>query len=179
MLNNKQFKLLLENIQFKEKIKILLNKYHIKNYTINDDDSVDIDGDVDLSDMSLIELPFKFGKIKGHFICFNSQLINLVGAPQIVKGNFDCSSNQLTNLKGAPQIVEGDFDCSNNKLINLNDAPKILIRGFWLFNSEWEYLNPLKPKQEITLDNITDTYGEDEFINIKNKLYKDNRLIKR
>jgi len=250
MLNNKQFKLILENIQSREEIKVLLKKYHIdlsnfdiKNYTINDDGSVDIDGNINLCDMDLSELPFKFGKIKGNFICSYNQLTSLIGAPQEVGGNFSCTNNQLTNLISAPKNVEGNFDCSknqltslkgvsqemkgtfycsnnqltslkdapqkigknfscahnlltsligapknvkghfwcnNNQLTSLDGAPKVLLGGFWLRNNEWERLNPFKEQeQEKTLDDMIDTYGGGNYINVKEFLYKDNRLIKR
>jgi len=108
MLNNKQFKLLLENIQSKEEIKILLQKYNIKNYIINNDGSIDVNGDINLYNKKLTELPFKFGNVIGNFDCSHNQLTSLKGAPQIVY-DFHCSSNLLINLKGSPQEIGGSF----------------------------------------------------------------------
>lgn len=159
MLTNKQFKLLLENIQSREEIIALLKKYNIENYIINDDGSIDVNGHVSLIGIGLTKLPFKFGK---------------------VKGDFDCAHNFLTNLIGAPQIIEGDFTCQFNELINLEGVPKFIIGGFYLFKNEWERLNPFKEQeQEKTLDNMIDKYGKDNYINVKEFLYKDNKLIKR
>jgi hypothetical protein len=223
MLNNKQFKLLLENIQSREETVALLKKYNIENYIINDDGSIDVNENIYLNNKKLTKLPFKFGKVEGYFTCFNNKLINLDGAPKIIKGDFNCSSNRLTSLKGAPQNIEGnfhcdtnqlvnlegapqiikgnfncsynqlinligapkevkkDFICYSNKLISLEGAPEILLGGFWLLRSGWERLKKLKPElepeKEITLDDITDTYGDRFSINIKDFLYKDNRLI--
>jgi len=66
-------------------------------------------------------------------------------------------------------------------LISLEGAPEILEGGFWLFNDEWERLNLFKePEKEKTLDDITDRYiTHSKPINVKEFLYKDNRLIER
>jgi hypothetical protein len=243
MLNNKQFKLLLEDIQSKKEIEVLLKKYDIINYIINDDNSIDVNDKVWLKDKELTKLPFKFNKIKrgfychfnnltslegvpkivgedfhcsenqltslkgapqevggefdchsnkltslkgapqkigGEFDCYNNRLTNLIGAPQEVKGNFNCMSNQLTSLEGGPKIVKGKFVCDDNQLISLDGAPEILEGEFFLISEdEWEHLNPFKEQeQEVTLDDITDTYGG-RIIDVKKFLYKNNRLIKR
>ena len=62
----------------KEEIKTWLDKYEIKNYTISDDLTVEVNGGVDLSNKSLKEIPFKFKKINGFFDCsYNNQKIHL------------------------------------------------------------------------------------------------------
>jgi hypothetical protein len=71
-------------------IKSICQKYNIKNWTINEDGSVDVDGVVNLSGKGLTQLPLKFGK---------------------VSGGFYCSDNLLTSLEGAPIEVDGDFYC--------------------------------------------------------------------
>ncbi|NBO23267.1 hypothetical protein EBU94_08025, partial [bacterium] len=63
---------LFENTSFPtdhEEIKKICEKYKIYNYNINDDGSVDVDGDVDLSNKELTRLPIRFGKVSGSFIC--------------------------------------------------------------------------------------------------------------
>jgi len=184
MLNNKQFKSLLENIQSREEIKKLLKKYKINNYVINDDDSVDVNGFVDddsggidgvfLWRKGLTRIPINFRIVKGYFDCSGNQLTSLEGAPQKVTGQFDCSDNNLTSLEGSPQEVKGYFECGGNPLVNFKGVPRILTGKFLLYKSDWERLNPSK---EVTLDDITDRYGEDECINVKDYLYKDNKLI--
>ena len=42
------------------KINEICQKYDIENYTINDDNSIDVDGDVDLYKCELTELPLNF-----------------------------------------------------------------------------------------------------------------------
>ena len=39
----------------------ICKKYNITNYTINSDGSIDVDGDVNLSNRGLTKLPLKFG----------------------------------------------------------------------------------------------------------------------
>ena len=90
----------------------------------NPDSTVDVEGDVDLSNFNLKKLPFQFGKVTGNFYCAGSQLTSLQGAPKSVGGDFGCSYNLLTSLQGAPESVGRIFDCSNNQLTSLEGAPK-------------------------------------------------------
>jgi hypothetical protein len=55
-------------------------KYFIKNYTINEDMSIDVDGDVRIDGEKLTKLPLKFNKVGGHFHCFDNQLTTLEGS---------------------------------------------------------------------------------------------------
>ena len=90
------------------KIKGLCYKYGIKNYTINSDGTIDVDGDVNLSNYrnrpmgglpcsKLKKLPLKFRKVNGFFNCSGNELISLVGSP-ISVGDFNCSYNKLNSL---------------------------------------------------------------------------------
>jgi hypothetical protein len=110
--------------------------YGIRNYAINTDGTVDVDGDVDLRNRSLKELPLKFGRITVSFDCSGNQLTTLEGAPKEVGGGFDCSNNKLTTLEGAPKEVGGGFYCSNNKLTTLEGAPKEVGGGFYCHNNQ-------------------------------------------
>ena len=40
-------------------------------YTINDDGSIDVDGNVELGHRNLTKIPFKFRHIHGSFYCYN------------------------------------------------------------------------------------------------------------
>ena len=57
-------------------ISLICEKYGIKNYTINDDGSIDVNGDVYLSFKDLTELPLTFNKVTGYFNCYNNYLID-------------------------------------------------------------------------------------------------------
>jgi len=75
-----------------------IEKYYIRNYIFNDDFSIDVNGDVDLSYRGLTKIPIIFRN---------------------VTGDFDCSDNKLTSLKGGPETVGGDFYCYDNNLKSL------------------------------------------------------------
>jgi hypothetical protein len=89
--------------------------YGIKNYTINPDGSIDVDGNVHLHNRKLTKLPLKFNKVTGDFNCFWNNLTTLEGSPTYVSSWFDCSYNELTSLEGCPNYVD-NFVCSDNPL---------------------------------------------------------------
>ena len=95
-------------------------------YTINNDGSIDVDGIVDLSQMNLTKIPFKFRNVSGSFYCYNNQLTSLEDAPKTVGGSFYCDHNQLTSLDGAPNRVGGNFLCYNNPNLPYSELFKIV-----------------------------------------------------
>ena len=109
------------------------NAYGIKNYTINSDGSIDVDGNVYLHSPTLrylsgargrlVKLPLKFNVVYGDFLCFNNQLKTLEGGPKEVGGSFNCSDNELTSLVGAPIRVGDNFYCDHNELTTLEGGP--------------------------------------------------------
>ena len=99
-------------------ISLICKQYGIENYTVNDDGSIDVNGDVNLSWYKLIELPLRFNKVTGWFDCSNNNLTTLKGCPRWVGGSFSCQYNQLTSLEFSPDYVGGYFNCINNKLTN-------------------------------------------------------------
>ena len=68
----------------KEYIKSICQKYGIKNYTINDDGSIDVNGDVILSRIGFTKIPVKFKNVRGYFDCQDNQLTTLENAPQSI-----------------------------------------------------------------------------------------------
>ena len=112
------------NESTKEDIESICFKYGIKNYTINEDGTIDVDGDVNLSGKNIDKLPLKFGKVTGNFNCSYNQLTSLEGSPSEVGGDFICYQNKLTSLEGSPSRVGGSFYCSSNKLTSLEGSPK-------------------------------------------------------
>jgi len=99
-------------------------RYEIKNYTINDDLSIDVDGDVNLKGEGLEYLPLKFNYVSGYFGCSYNDLVSLKGSPQTVSGDFYCNSSGLKTLEGCPQTVGGDFNCYSNELKSLEGSPQ-------------------------------------------------------
>ena len=96
-----------------------LKKFGIKYYTINNDNTIDVNGDVELYYRNLTKIPFKFGKVTGDFDCSGNQLTSLEGCPKEVGGNFICRENNFKDLIGGPQEVGGDYVCYHNKLESL------------------------------------------------------------
>jgi len=133
----------LKNLSVGKKAQITkwLDSFSIKNYTINDDFTIDVNGDVDLDDQSLTCLPsfIKFNKISGYFYCSNNQLISLEGCPITVGGSFLCRNNQLTSLEGCPTIVGDNFSCSNNQLTSLESCPTIVGGAFYCYGNKKKF----------------------------------------
>ena len=125
----------------REEVEAICKKYKIQNYTINDDLSIDVDGDVDLHYRFLDFLPIKFGTVSGDFGCSGNQLTSLKGAPREVGGSFDCGDNKLISLKGAPREIGGSFSCSVNMLSSLEGSPKLVGGDFYC---EYNHLTSLE-----------------------------------
>jgi hypothetical protein len=118
-----------------------LDSYEIKNYTINDDFTIDVNGNVNLDQESLTCLPsfIKFNKVSGYFSYFYNQLTSLEGCPTTVGGSFSCSDNQLTSLEGCPRTVGDSFYCYNNKLTSLEGCPRTVGDSFYCYNNNEQF----------------------------------------
>ena len=132
----------------------ICKEYDIKNYTINNDGSIDVDGDVNLTNRRLSKLPLKFGSVSVDFNCYNNQLTSLQGAPEFVGVSFNCHNNQLTTLEGAPKSVHEDFNCQDNQLTSLEGVP-ISVGGDFYCEG-----NPVESIWNLFMD-----YSEVEFFN--------------
>ncbi len=106
-------------------IDLICERYKIKNYIINKDGSIDVNGDVSLSWCDLYELPLKFNKVTGYFSCVGNYLTSLKGSPKYVGEDFYCSDNNLTSLKESPEYVGGHFFCLDNKIENLEGIGQV------------------------------------------------------
>jgi hypothetical protein len=72
-----------------------LDEMKVKHYKINDDLTIDVKRDLNLTNKNLVKIP--------DYIQFNE-----------VTGDFRCKYNQLTSLKGCPRHVTGYFYCGKN-----------------------------------------------------------------
>jgi hypothetical protein len=115
----------------KYKIKRWLSKYNITNYTINDDLTVDVDGNVDLRYKNITKLPFQFGNVSGYFDCSHTKLSSLKNCPISVQYFFSCACNRgnLTSLQYCPIYVGGDFYCHYNSLSSIKELLEITVCG--------------------------------------------------
>lgn len=115
----------------KDQVDSICKQYGIKNYSINSDGSVDVDGGVYISGRGLTSLPLRFGRVRKNFECHRNRLTSLEGSPTYVGRNFTCSHNNLTNLVGSPAEVVGEFFCANNQLTSLEGSPIMLGGAFY------------------------------------------------
>jgi len=146
------------NIQNNSEIDKICKKFYINNYTLNEDDSIDVDGNVNLSLFSLKKLPLKFNKVSGFFDCSQNNLTTLDGCPREVGSYFYCFNNKLESLGGCPDIVGGDIKCFNNKLETLKGVSNT-------FENLWCFKNNI-----MSLDGLSDNI---DFGNVYFKLDRD------
>ena len=123
-------------LQTEEEIKQWLKEMKIYDRKINEDLTVDVRVNVQLSYKKLSKIPVKFNKIDGYFDLTHNDLTSLKGCPEIVKGEFDCDENQLTSLEYCPKEVGGTFRCDDNKITSLEHCPQIIKVGFYCSNNE-------------------------------------------
>ena len=104
-------------------------KMGLKNYRINGDMTINVDGDVDLSGKGLSSFPsfIQFKYIAGNFDISNNDLKVLRGCPEECNA-FNCANNPaLRTLRGGPLVVDV-YNCSNNNLTALTGAPKCCVQ---------------------------------------------------
>lgn len=81
---------------------------------------VDVDGDVNLSDKGIKNMPIKFREVKGNFNISVNRLETLENMPIRVGGDFDVSTNLLKSLIGCPNDIGGDLDATKNNIKDTN-----------------------------------------------------------
>lgn len=163
-------------------VKDWLDEMEVLNYTINDDLTVDVDGDVDMGYKRLTEIPVQFGVVKGDFdinnnkltslkgcpnrvensfFCNRNELTSLEGGPMYVDNYYKCSANKLTTLKGSPEYVGGDFACGSNRLTSTQYAPKHIGRHFQSYDNNYpdELTSFRDPKILVMLLKHQEEYG--------------------
>ncbi|MCK9471932.1 MAG: hypothetical protein M0Q88_09295 [Bacilli bacterium] len=121
-------------------IDAICKKYNIKNYTINEDGSIDVEGDVDLSGKKLKVLPLKFRKVSGNFDCSNNKLVSLDGAPKRVSGIFWCYSNNLKNI---------DYLSKYYKVLSIFNNPIYKIIDLFTLSNEYRRISNREDKDLI------------------------------
>jgi hypothetical protein len=160
----------------------ICEQYGITNYTINDDGSIDVNGDVRFYIKGLTELPLTFNKVSGVFSCKNNNLTTLKGSPKWVGKWFKCSSNKLTSLEFSPKYVGGSFSCDFNKLTSLEFSPDY-VGGY--FSCEYNQLTTIYCESEILgdfytslrQDGLISDFGKVTNYNEWRKLYKRKKIL--
>lgn len=124
------------NKRQKDKIDSICARYEIKNYTINSDGSIDVDGNVGLSHYVLKSIPLNFNIVNGHFYCNDNEIKSLLGSPKTVNGDFHCYSNKITSLIGSPNHVGGTFSIDSNNVKSFDGAPKYIGKEFFMYGNQ-------------------------------------------
>ena len=124
----------------------------IENFTINKDGSVDVEGNVNLSQRGLKKIPINFNKIGGYFSLSRNKITSLEGLPKEINGGLYLSDNQITSLKGLPEKINGSLYLSGNKITSLVGLPKEINGSLALFNNKITSLEGLPKKIDGNLD---------------------------
>ena len=119
--------------------KFLTNCTNNRGWTINDNDTIDIDANLiifakNLKDMGFdtknFELPeyIKFGKIKG-YACMNSgdtKYKSFRGFPKYIRGNLlVCLHDDIESLNGFPKRIAGEVILQNNKKFSIKQIREV------------------------------------------------------
>jgi hypothetical protein len=92
---------------------------------LNDDGTISIKGNVNLSNRGLTRLPYKYKEVTGSFDISNNNLKSLSNTPRKIGGNFNASKNQLKSLSNGPEVVKGSYTVNNMPtLASLRGAPE-------------------------------------------------------
>lgn len=154
------------NKREKDRIDSICKTYSIYDYTINSNGTIEVDGDVNMANSELFDLPLKFGKVSGNFTCCFNALTTLDGAPHTIGGTFNCYNNDdLLTLVGGPSKVGSEFNCSSCGLSNLIGAPSIISSNFYCYNNVLTSLEGIPATIKGTFDcennRLTSTYSGD------------------
>lgn len=117
-------------------------KYGIGHYLINNDGSIDVIGDVKLSNRHLKKIPLKFNKVSGNFNCSNNLLKSLKNCPKEVSGSFDIEYNSLSSLDGCTDNIGGSiFVIEGNPLHSLLKSKSTYIREILRYQDDYSIWN--------------------------------------
>ena len=129
---------LVDKVDVKSLIEEWLKENDIKNYKINKDNTINVNGSVYLKRYPESELPsyIQFRNIKGSFSIYSNKLNTLKGCPEKVGISFDCAGcDSLQTLEGAPKIVGGHFHCSYCKSLKTLEGAPEKVGGLFECNS--------------------------------------------
>jgi hypothetical protein len=159
-------------------IDTICKKYNIVNYTINSDNSVDVDGKVWLYNKGLKSIPLNFNIVNGYFGCGSNYLTSLKGCPIRVGNGFTCYRNNLTSLQYSPKYMEnGNFYCGWNKIESLQYCTELIRGNFSCNNNKLTSLehHPTVYGEFVCRNNQINTF--EDFYYYKEDVYFDDNPI--
>lgn len=89
------------------RIEKILDDFNIVNYTINSDETIDVDGSVNLSFKNIHRLEIQFNKVSGNFSISGNPLTTMKGFPKYIEGTLNCNLTGLETLEYFPEYVGG------------------------------------------------------------------------
>ena len=129
----------------------ICTKYNIENYTVNQDDTLNVESDVNLFQYELSVIPLMFKRVIGLFNVGDNNLTSLKGCPDEVSGYFTCHGNKLTDLKYCTKFVgSSHFSCAKNKLTTLIGGP-LKVNGN--YNCAWNNLKDMVGFPQFYIEN--------------------------
>ena len=164
----------------------LCEQYGIKNYSINLDGSIDVNGDVIMRGIGITEIPIKFNKVKGDFVISQNKIKFLDNSPVWVGGHFHAHFVCLESLYHGPKYVGGEFSLMQTYLTNLKyvpDCQKFSMRTNYAHIEPYEYrylfmhkikevdIRPQSLLTEFIAENITNPDRFDVLRKLKNGNY--------
>jgi hypothetical protein len=125
-------------------IKSWCKKLDLYNFEINEDGSVDVYYEVNITGLDLSKIPIQFGYVQGYFHCDNNKIELLKNSPREIDESFSCSNNKIISLENGPIEVGEYYDCSKNMLTTLKEIEKVKIGGDFYCDK-----NPISPIYNI------------------------------
>ena len=108
-----------------------LGIHNEKDYTINEDYSVNLKKDTLITVKRVEECPVVFNICDGNFTWHYTDLKSMKNLPKQVNGNMSVAYNALRSLEDCPTIlVTGQFNCSGNKMQNLKGCENMKPKQF-------------------------------------------------
>jgi hypothetical protein len=139
-------------VHMKKRIAEWLDAYDVEDYVINDDLTIDVNGDaVFANDFNLDHFPdfIRFNEVSGSFHIDGTGLLLLRGCPVTVGNDFSCVRSKVSSLMFAPKHVGGNFswyenfiDFSKSRILKSCD-----VKGK-LFTDALEHLDYLASKMD-------------------------------
>ena len=135
----------------REEIKKICEELNIQKYFINEDGSLNVMQNVNISNKGLDHIPLRFKSVQGYFSCSENKLTSLFGCPDIVTTNFYCNDNELLTLEHSPKMVMGDFLCNQNKITSLVGCTESIGGSFYFQGNN---LNNLEHFPKVVIGKI-------------------------
>ena len=120
--------------------------------------------------------------VRGDFICYTNNLVNLKNSPREIYGFASFSDNMLESLEGNLEIVAGNLDISNNLLKNFKGSLRkvtgsLLVNVLPGFRNKKEIEDSLMEANIIVGGDIVSDFGtfRQDFKKIE-EFFKNNKI---